>query len=243
MKRAYISILLTFLLHQILISQNIERPAKFKTYISIGYSNAASSNLMDYYNLILDYYHRIGIPIPTQMSFGKTIVLNTGILCTKFEDAWFGLSLGYLFSPAYSNYQDYAGTLKVNADINSFDILLNIQASLDSIGVFPINLHIQPGASYSSFSLIHELNYFDLPQYNYNSSWSVSEWGPCLQGSIGSSVQLNKFVISFEVGYRFSWNKIYELPVELRFVNYKLRDPYNIGLTGFIFLTSLEMTL
>ena len=87
------------------------------------------------------------------------------------------------------------------------------------------------------------MKYSDFPQNNYNAKWSVNAWGPCFQGTIGSSVPLDEFTISLEAGYRFSWNMVTPEKLESSIENYSTPTSWNIGPSGFISLVSFGMKL
>jgi hypothetical protein len=243
MKRIPLIIILLACLLQTASSQEDKYPMLWKTFVSIGYANAASSNVSEYYDLIVDSYRHNDIPILTQTPFGRTVLVNAGFLFTRLEDIWFGLSVGYSYSPAFSNYEDYAGTLKVNGSVNSFEISIKFQYIPEKIAGLPIIISAQPGISYASSSITQELRSNDFPELNYDSKWSTDAWGPCFQGTIGTSVPWGKLSILLEGGYRFSWNKVFEEKIESSAGNSKRYEALDIGQTGIVFLLTVNYEL
>jgi hypothetical protein len=220
-------------------AQQSKAPTLWKVFISVGYADATSSNLNDYYNLIVDSYRSSGIPIPTQVPFGRTALVNGGFLFTRLEHVWIGLCAGFTYSPSYSNYEDYAGTLKINGLINSYEVSLKIKATVSKIGDFPVVVSAQPGVSYVTTSITQDLRLSNFSAQNYDLKWSSFAWGPFLLGSLGTSIDVGIFMISPDVGYKLSWNKIYELGLG----NQRIYGPWNIGPSGVLFLLSFEKQL
>ncbi len=124
MKKRYIF----FIIMTVLISSTnaqvpaIKYPLLYKPFISIGYTNTSTNIATEYYNVILNAYRSEGIPVPTQISFGKTTILNGGVYFSRLTTIWIGVALGYAYTPAYSDYGDYAGTLKIDGKIEDYTI-------------------------------------------------------------------------------------------------------------------------
>jgi hypothetical protein len=234
----FMAILLLGFIGQTASSRQYMHPTLWKTFVSIGYANAASSDIGDHYAKIVNSYRFEGISIPTQTPFGRTIMVNAGFLFTRLEDIWFGLSIGYLHSPAYSSYKDYAGTLKINGSISSYELTLKVKATAMRIGNMPIDITVQPGFDRTYSFITQELRYYDLPQYNYNAKWSTGSWGPCLQGTVGTSLPVGKFFVSLEGGYRFGWD-----PAPRESGKYEESVTWNIGHSGYVLLLTLDMGL
>ena len=204
MKQGSLCILLLLALLNTAESQQKRYPVLWRAFISIGYADATSGIVREYDDLIVNSYRSDGIPIPTQIPFGRTALINAGILFTQLKDIWFGFCVGYSYSPSYSNYKDYAGTLKINGSINSYELSLRIKASLDQIGDFPITVSVQPGIAHVASSITQELRISDLSVQHYDWNWSASTWGPFFQSTLGISIPVRNFIISLEGGYKFS---------------------------------------
>lgn len=243
MRKFYFLVLLLLLLQKNSPSQQNEYMSLVKGFISVGYSNAMPDNVDEYYNSIINSYKSAGVPIPTQTKFGKTFVVNGGILLTRLESIWFGLSLGYFYSPAYSSYRDKAGTLKVNGNVNSYEVALKIKTTLFKIDDLYLNASAQPGLAYTTSYLTEELRYIDIPQANYDNKWSVHAWGPSFQVTFCPQVQLGIFDLSLEGGYRIFWNKVIDEKIESISLNRELHKPLDINYSGFVFLVTLEINL
>lgn len=55
-------------------------PAVTTAFISAGFANESPQNVREFYDNILDNFRFNGIPIPTQVEFGRTLVVNGGFL-------------------------------------------------------------------------------------------------------------------------------------------------------------------
>ena len=245
MKISTLLIWVPLIIFNTLLSQtdSSKAPVIYETFLLVGYSNPTPNNVHQYYDLILNSYNSAGIPITRQMEFGSVLILSGGILLTRIEDIWTGLSLGYSYSPAFSSYKDFAGTLKIKGVINSFDISLKTQATLTKVGNVPIHVSLEPGLNYTSTAITQELTYYNYSAYNYNSKWSASGWGPCATGILGSSVELGGVTALVECGYRFSWNFIDEENIISSSGDSKMFEHLNLGQSGIVFRISLGMRL
>jgi hypothetical protein len=236
-------IILIQLLFQLAFSQKTLPPTLWRTFLSVGYANAAPGDVRNYYHSILDFYRSNGVPIFAQTDFGQTLLINTGILFSKLENIRAGISIGYIYSPSYANYKDYAGTLKVNGSVSTYELSIKMQATLDKIENFPINVGIQPGLNYSIVDIIETLRFFDFPQNNYDSRMYIYNWGPSFEVTFGTSVQLGPIIGSFESGYRITYVKIIQVPIKSNFGESTHIVEWNIGQSGFVFLFSAGINL
>lgn len=228
---------------QISLSQNEQYPKVWKPFISVGYSNVVPSTVRDYYNSIVDSYKSKGIPIPIQRTFGTTAVLNGGILVSQFEHLRIGCSAGYSYSPAFSNYKDFSGTLKINGAVNTYTVSLKLEATMTTVGEFPINLTLQPGLSYVSLYINRDLKYIDATNGNEQWKWSASSWGECFQATIGTSIPIGEFVIAIDGGYTGGLNMIGSEKIESNSGNKSLSGFGDIGYSGVIAQLTLEMKI
>jgi len=212
MKRMSIPIFLFLVLPHVAFSQEEKDSTYFYPFVSIGYPYVSMGDLKDYYNSIVDNYRSQGVPIQTQVGFGRTVVIGGGILYNWGKVTRLGLSLGYWYSPAYSGYEDYGGSLKVNGSLSDLDVCLMMQSTVEQIGRFPIDLEIRAGATRSSVLITQQVRYNDFPEDNTYSKFSETCWGPCFEITLGSRVQLGRVVVSLEGGYRITSNKLPEIP-------------------------------
>ncbi len=217
-------------------------PTLWNTFISIDYADAISIDVRDYYKSIVDSYRSAGIPIPTQTEFGRTWGINAGVLLTRLESNWVGISVGYLYSPAHSSYKDYAGTLKIDGSITSVEILFNYKVVLMKTNTFQINAGICPGLNYSVSTISQEVNYFIYPEKNLNKRWSENAWGPSFKATLGSSIPIGEFILSLDGGYLFNLTNV---PKDRIFQGTKTltQSGWNIGISGYILNVSFGTTL
>jgi hypothetical protein len=183
-----------------------EGETRFWTFISVAYWGAGS-DLNDYYNEVLGYYRDNGIPIPTQTAFGTTLCINGGILVCRTGTIKLGISLGYRYSPAYSSYEDYAGTLKVNGSIHTYEIGLVIKATMAEWWGFPVILSFEPGLGHMYATITQDLKYFGTPQLNFDAKWTNSAWGYHCRMMVGTSLPVGQFDLGLNAGYQASWTE------------------------------------
>lgn len=196
-----------------------------------------------YYNGILEGYRSQGVPIATQIGFGRTAVVRTGFLYYPLEDIGAGISLGYSYSPAYSDYQDYGGSLKVDGSVSVFDISLIMQNTLAKIGDFPINLGFEVGDCHLSSSVVQEVRFNDFPGNNLDWKLSNGSWAPCLGVTLGSSTQFGKLIVSLGAGYRHTFNKLQDSTIETNGSSTDWPWNFNLGQSGFSLLLSFGTRL
>lgn len=238
MKRISVSVL--FLLCHEAFSQARKDSSYFYPFVSIGYPYTATGDLNDYYNSIVDGYRSQGVPIRTQVGFGRTLVVGGGILYNWYKSIRLGISFGYWYSPAFSSYQDYGGTLKVNGSIKDLDICLMMQTTVDQVGGFPIDLGIRVGATRASVLIIQDVRFISFPQENSYSEFSKVRWGPCFEPTIGSRFQFGKLIVSLEGGYRLASNKLPEIPSS---GVGSVRNEFDVSESGLVILVSLATRL
>lgn len=244
--RFIVSVLLFLSISGTAISQQKNKPSlMWKGFVSVGYANATSDNISNYYKGVIDLYNLRGIPISIQKKFGPMLSLNMGVLFTQLQRIWFGFVLGYEYSSAYSGYKDFAGLLKVKGDIRAYKLSLNLKATITELGRYPINLDIEPGIDYSSASIVQDLDFFNFPNYSYGTKWLVNSWGFCFQSTLGSTINFGKFSVSIDGGYLFLWNNVFNNSTREAVGKYNLNigGPWNIGVSGFIFLVSADFNL
>ncbi len=212
-------------------------------FIAIGYAHESSQYVREFYDNILDNYRSYGIPIPTQVPFGRTISVNGGILFSWMTDAAIGLSIGYSYSPAYSNYKDYSGTLEVNGSTSVLDMCIKGQIIVTKISTFQMDLNVQGGVSRGTASITQALHYSDNPDFNYDGKWSTSAWGPFSQVTLGFPVQCGDYTVSFEGGYRYSSGQVTNQTIESGAGSITTDYHWDIGQSGFVFLVSCGLKL
>jgi hypothetical protein len=212
-------------------------------FVSLGYAHESPRYVREFYDNIVEGYRYNGIPIPTQVEFGRTLTVNGGILYGRVPEIKIGLSVGYSFSPAYSNYKDYVGSLEINGFTSALDISFKGVFTVMMIGNAQMNLDIQVGAFNRSASITQSLHFQDFPQENYDGTWSASAWGPFSQLTIGFPVHMGTYTLSFEGGYRYSSGQVTNQTVKSSEGNYTTDLHWDIGSDGFVFLITCGMDL
>ncbi len=234
---------LLFFIIQTACSQDTASHLSSAVFFSAGYANESPVYVREYYDNVVEFYRDNGVPIPTQLDFGRTITADAGIYFKAIKGVRIGFSIGYSFSPAYSNYQDYAGTLKVNGSVNALEIAFRGQFTTVEIADVPIYLNIQLGVCQNSASITQELRFIDFPENNFDSKWSASAWGVCSQLTFGVPVRLGDFILVLEGGYRYSSCQVTGVTIESSTGNSSIDSHWDIGQDGFVFLASIEMNI
>ena len=208
-------------------------PLRRNAFISVEYAGAVSGDIRKYYNGIVDMYRSEGIQIPTQTKFGTAAGISAGVLLSRLENIGAGISIGYSRSPAYSIYKDYSGTLKVNGNITSAEILLNLKIMLVKTKGFEADVKICPGVSYTTLKISREINYSMYPDKNLDKSWRDNAWGPSCKAKLGISIPVSDFMISLEGGYTANLNNV---PKDRVYKNTGMltESGWNIGMSGYI---------
>ena len=215
----------------------------FYPFVSVGYPYTGTGDLNEYYSSIVDNYRSQGVPIETQVGFGRTLVIGGGVLYNWYRSIRLGVSLGYWYSPAYSSYEDYGGTLKVNGSINDLDVCLMMQSTVEEVGGFPVEVGIRVGATHSSVVITQDARFHDFPEENSHSEFSKTCWGPCFEPTVGSRVGFGKLIVSLEGGYRLASSKLPKNPSQTPGGLGSVSQEFNVSESGFVVLLSLATTL
>jgi len=225
------------------VSQVKSPPTTYSLFVSGGYGNTTSANVSDYYNSIVDNYRAAGIPIQTQTSFGPTVIMNAAILFYLLEDIGAGVSFGYLYSPAFSNYQDYAGIMKIDGAVDAYEVSLKMRYTPVDFGKVSISLSPQIGVCHTQVQVTQEVKFNDFQDMNYNWKMTKKGWGPCLQGTVGGSMRLGEFTIALEAGYRYTGIQVDDQTEETNTGTKNVSQVMDIGLNGFYSLVTIGINL
>lgn len=228
MKLILTIIVLPLLLPPAVFSRQKADTTYYYPFVSIGYAYAVPGDVRDYYGTLVEAYRTRGLPLPTQTAFGRTLVISGGILYNAFNETRVGVSLGYWYSPAYSMYEDYAGSLSVNGSINDFDICMLAEYVPGRIGNFPINLLFRIGLCHTSSEITQEVRFNDYPQNNLDWKLTNGCWGPSFQFAVGTSMALGNTVLSMEAGYKQTKNQVQNSAIEANGVKSRLNTIMNL---------------
>jgi hypothetical protein len=243
MKRISFFVLSVLLACQAAHSQEEKDSTSYYPFLSIGFAYTDPGDIRPYYNGIVNSFRSQGVPVPTQIGFGRTVVVRAGFLYYPLENIGAGISIGYSYSPAYSGYEDYGGSLKVNGSISVFDISLRMQNTLGKIGDYPLNLGLEVGDCHLSGSVTQEVRFNDFPDNNLDWELSNGSWAPCIGGTIGSSAQFGMLIVSLEAGYKHTFNKLSNNTVTTNGVSENWDWTFDLSQSGFILLLSFGTRL
>ena len=196
--------LILFLLNAILLANNLfsqqqnkNRSLIYNPFISVGYLSSSPNLVSDYYHLIISTYHSEGVPMQTQTDFGRTFNVNGGVYFSLLKKVEVGIALGYMYSPAYSNYLDVNGKLKVDGFIKSYKISLVGESAISKFGDFPLNILFEGGLSYSAASISRILVLNAGNENNFDIENGQLMLGDLFsRAAIGTSIQFWRFFIS-----------------------------------------------
>jgi len=225
------------------VSQIKSPPTKYNLFVSVGYGNTASANIRDYYNSIVDNYRAAGIPIQIQAPFGPTVIMNTAIILNVLQEIGAGVSFAYLYSPAFSNYQDYAGTVKIDGSISAYEFSLKMRYSPLNFGNISIFISPHINICHTSVVITQDVRTNNYQYMDYNWKMTKEGWGPGLQMSAGPFIRLDRFIIEVEGGYRYTWIHVADQTEERAVGTNKVMQPMDISFNGFYSLFTVGMEL
>ncbi len=194
-------------LSQLVFPQTRRVSSAWDVYFAAGYGISNTSSLSGYYDYLCNFYIAHGIPLQTQTKFSKTAILNAGVMYGFLKDFSAGISLGYMHSPAYTNYEDDNGTLKINGSLNIFYISGMIRYTPYKIFGCPIILRSQVGICSASSNITGQIRFITYALYNEDWNVSLNDVGIFFQGSIGTSFKFGGFNLGLEAGYAYSYIK------------------------------------
>ena len=217
---------------------------KWYPLLSFGYLQISSNYVHDYFDKVVLNYTNYGVPLITQTTYGRTILLNTGLSISLSKKIRTGISVGYLYSPAYSKYEDYAGAIKIKAAVKSFELGLFSQAELTRFWEIPFHITLKAGANYSSLSISQQAIYNNNLNFNFNENYSGETWGEFIEATFGPSFSTEYFNIQLDLGYRLCEAVLNKKPIYSHTINYELtNEKWNIGQDGILFVISLSKEL
>ncbi len=231
-----------FLSHANAQTQTEEFPVMWDVSAFISYSDAISKDVRDYYRSIVTSYRALGVPLPTQVEFGRTVGIGASVNVSRVNSIWAGFAIGYSYSPAYSGYSDYSGTLRINGSITSLDLLLNLKIVFLRPGDFQVYAVISPGANYSVATITQALDFVSDPKKNVDRQWSESAWGPLMKTTLGTSVPMGQCTLSLSGGYFFSLTNVPKDKIT-KTTGFNTESGWDIGVSGFTLAISIGTTL
>jgi hypothetical protein len=198
------------------------------------------------YHHILQTYRDEGVPVSTQTDFGHTIELGGGTLYSPMESMWLGISVTYSYSPAFSDYQDYAGTLRINGSVKSAQLVFVGGYTLARVAGCPIRVLVKPGYSRFSAVITEDIQIPNSVQKGYNRSRSSTTGGPYLEMTVGAWIPVGPLQLSVELGYRgiFVGEMAYSLntvPADPAAPNREIY--WDVADNGFMLTTSIGLPL
>lgn len=242
MKKMFLLFIAIFLV-QPLISQTKKTPILSSMFFSVGYGNASSNVVNEYYDAAVESFRYMGVPLQTQTQFGETALVNAGIMFSLLKSINAGFSIGYSYLPAYSNYKDYMGSLKVNGSMNIFDLMLRVQYNPVSIGNFRILLNGQIGVYHVSLTMNKEIRFINSHRDNYDWEMTKAGWGPGAQFTAGTSIDVKTFTIGIEGGFKYSEVQVIPQTETTSAGSEEINYAMDIGPSGYVFLLTFGFNL
>ncbi len=203
-RQLLLSVVLSLSAWQVATGQAYSPRNLWRPFITIGYGYASVGDVSNFYHGIVQSYQNAGIHVPTQTDFGPTLDVGGGILYSPIEALWLGLSLDYIVSPAYSDYQDYAGTLKIDGAVTRYQLAIIARCTLTRFGRFPLLLTARPGVSLFSARITQEIRFKGSSRYDYQREIQSSSAFPCLEMTLGTSVPTGPVISTIAAGYRLT---------------------------------------
>ncbi len=246
MKRLSLVMILSALTFHNASSQTYIGRNFWQPFISVQYGSMNFGDVGTMYHHILQTYRDEGVPVQIQTDFGRTVELGGGALYSPIQSMWLGVSVTYSYSPAFSDYRDFAGTLRINGSVRSTQLVFMGGYTLARVAGCPIRAFVKPG--YSSFSAVITEN-LQIPSSAgtiYSRSRSTSTGGPYLEMTVGAWIPVGPLQLSVELGYRgvFIGQSAYSLetvPADPATPNSQVY--WNVADSGFMLTTSIGLPL
>jgi hypothetical protein len=210
MKKFILTAAFVLLLLQYLPAQPNKLHFTYSTFITIGYGNLSSKDVNDAFNYIVNDIRETGVPVNIQTKFGRTAMAGAGVMLNVINRIGLGLVFDYMYTPAYANYKDQFGLIKIKGTMNEYAISIKTRFISGQDGNFPFIVSPQLGFCHTSLSLSRDINFNDSPKAN--SAWEMTKdgGGLLLQATIGTSYKLGIINAAIEGGYRYSWVRALE---------------------------------
>ena len=203
MNKIFFTFIITLIISQYIYSQNNVKHDSTMILCSVGYGISSFGQVNDYYNNIITQYKEEGIPIKKQYGFSRTAYLNLQLLYSPvLPPMWFGVSIGYSFSPAYANYKDFAGILRVNGKITCLDLSITARMKMAEIKDFPIYFSIRPGISHYILDITNSAEFIKYPQSNFSDKAKLTLWAPFIGVTFGTTIHFSHFILELDIGYQ-----------------------------------------
>jgi hypothetical protein len=171
---------------------------------TVGYTTYALSDVHDFYDEVLDMYDELGVRIPTQKSYPGNAVF--GVSVTRNIPSLFrvGLETQYSQTKAYSGYEDYAGTLEVNAKVTMTTIAGLIERDLFRQNQTALFAGLKGGLLFVRSRYTNTISFTEYPGEVGEVRLTGHGDGYLLEGYLGVSRTLHRWVGGLTLGYRLS---------------------------------------
>lgn len=183
--------------------ETIELPS-FALSVSGGFTTFELSDVKEFYHSILDVYHANNVPIPTQREFPGNLLI--GLSGTYRIPGVVDVGLGgrYSWTRAFSAYEDYSGTLDVNAKVRLLSIEAIVQRDFVTGSVVDMYAGVRTGLVFAWSTFSQKIVFNDFPEQNTNILLSGNGSGFSGEGFIGAKRQVGNIVLGMCAGYRYA---------------------------------------
>ena len=206
---------------------------------SIGVGGDLSKDVGDVYDELAQNIRSFGIPLRTQTKFGRTMAMSADVLYNRFPSIGIGFSVGYSYSPAFSEYEDNAGSMSLNGSKQVYTICLKARATPERFGKFPFILNMQFGACHTVVSITQKVRFINVPSANADWNLFTNTWGPYFQMTVGTSINLfGDFSLGAEGGLDYGFTKVPNAELD-PMGTAKDQLGKELGPFGFVFLLSV----
>lgn len=217
----------------------------YEPFISVSYMSVNPNLTQDFYAVIRNRYIKRGVNIPVNFDFDKSLSVTIGYYFSEIKNLSVGFGLGYSNCSVTSNYQDQYGKLKISGLNEAYKILLIANGAITRIFELPLILFLDASISYSVSSLNQSMRLNNYIDYNFDEKWNFYTWGPSLQASVGTKVEIKNFLISPRFGYQAG---LIYVPADRIF---DIHNAYstdknisrNVGQSGIIFIVDFGMKI
>lgn len=212
----------------------------YRFQILAGYNTFKLSEVIEFYQLAVNSFRDLNIPVPTQQSFPGNGIVELSLLLRKDPRTLVGFCISYSNTGAYSRYADYAGTLDISAKVDMLNIRGVFEGEVFSGKHLRGLINVQPGFVIGKTSLRQHVRLREYVSLRSRSALTALGNGFSMDAKLGLGLSMGRLSLLSYGGYRFALIEklkanYSENGVRLQQGDLQLRHNY----TGLVFLTGL----
>lgn len=212
----------------------------YRFQILAGYNTFRLSEVIEFYQLVVNSFRDLNIPVPTQQSFPGNGIVELSLLLRQDPRTLVGFGISYSNTGAYSRYADYAGTLDISAKVDMLNIRGVFEGEVFSGKHLRGLINVQPGFVFGRTSLRQAVSLREYVSLRSSSALTALGNGFSMDAKLGLGLSMGRLSLLSYGGYRFALIEklkanYSENGTALQQGDLQLRHNY----TGLVFLTGL----